>query len=402
MKFVLTLLILGTVFVASSHCDKVPVFLWGTKTAIHTPALKTHDSENFDNYLRKQHSDDAVTVVFYENNLSTQDLTQCKTAEGTTCFPYLNSLKSSSYLPSVENPVDTIERYHAGNQLSTHLNTDGTFNLNFNDVEKGDCIFVSMADSRENEGATELFSRHDGLIRKFVEQLASKFEVVGIYTGNHAPAVHTLHKRDVSQSNSTDFIVKPKQLIENPKMFSNDRVLMYFTRFYHTMEDSTTKDIDFTILTIEQNTTATSIHLKLAAGEDVLSFEINERARTYHIENVVFNNLAMRHEQISVNLPFSFHCGPGVIFRSKQSNLMAVWQGLQIEPQFNRTSFNGSYFSESWDCVGFTSGGVWMGLVITFLLIGILSCGFAWMFDIKTMDRFDDPKGKTITITEME
>jgi V-type H+-transporting ATPase S1 subunit len=402
MKLLSTLLVLGTVFVASTHCDKVPVFLWGTKTTIHTPALKTHDSENFNNFLRKQISDDAVTVVFFENNLSTQDLTQCKNAEGTSCFQYLNSIKSSSYLPSVENPIETMELYHEGNQLLTHLNTDGSFNMNFNDIGKGDIIFFPLADGHENENPAELFSRHDDLMRKFVEKLSPEFEVVGIYTGNHAPIVHSLQKREVN-ANETEVqpIQQDEEVVENPKTFSNERVLMYFTRLYYTTADSKI-DLDVTSMSLGGNTSVNTIQIILHSGEDLFSFEINERASTYHLENVVFNSLRMRHEQISVNLPFSFHCGPGVIFRSKQSDVIVVWQGLQIEPQFNRTSFNGSYFSESWDCVGFTSGGVWMGLVITFLLLSILSCGFAWMFDIKTMDRFDDPKGKTITVTEME
>lgn len=400
MKLLSTLLVLGTVFIASSHCDKVPVFLWGTKTTIHTPALKTHDSENFDNFLHKQQSDDAVTVVFYENILSTQDLTQCKTKDGKTCFEYLNSIKPSSYLPSVENPIETLERYNEGNQLSTHLNTDGSFNLDFNDVEKKDTIFVSMADSHENEDPADIFSRHDGVIRKFVEKLSTKFAVVGIYTGNHAPVVHSLHKRDVG--NTTNILISKQADLENPKTFKNDRLLMYFTRLYSTTSEGTKNEIDITSMTVGTDSTPTSIKVELSAPNDKLSFEINEHANTYYVENAVFNTKAMRHEQIAVNLPFSFHCGPGVVFRSKDSDQIVVWSGVQFEPQFNRTSFNGSYFSESWDCVGFTSGGVWMGLVITFLLISILSCGFAWMFDIKTMDRFDDPKGKTITVTEME
>lgn len=45
---------------------------------------------------------------------------------------------------------------------------------------------------------------------------------------------------------------------------------------------------------------------------------------------------------------------------------------------------------------------IWSGLFITFLLVLILSFGISMMMNIKTMDRFDDPKGKTITISAAE
>lgn len=44
------------------------------------------------------------------------------------------------------------------------------------------------------------------------------------------------------------------------------------------------------------------------------------------------------------------------------------------------------------------SPAIWAGLFITFMLLIILSVGITFIMDIRTMDRFDDPKGKTITI----
>lgn len=55
-------------------------------------------------------------------------------------------------------------------------------------------------------------------------------------------------------------------------------------------------------------------------------------------------------------------------------------------------------FSDAYDCVGFTSIPIWSGLFITAILLMILTFGITMMMDIRTMDKFDDPKGKTITI----
>lgn len=41
-------------------------------------------------------------------------------------------------------------------------------------------------------------------------------------------------------------------------------------------------------------------------------------------------------------------------------------------------------------------------MFITFMLLIILTYGITFIMDIRTMDRFDDPKGKTITINASE
>lgn len=42
------------------------------------------------------------------------------------------------------------------------------------------------------------------------------------------------------------------------------------------------------------------------------------------------------------------------------------------------------------------------GLFVVFILLFIVTWGIIMIMDIKTMDRFDDPKGKTISINVVE
>ena len=63
---------------------------------------------------------------------------------------------------------------------------------------------------------------------------------------------------------------------------------------------------------------------------------------------------------------------------------------------------NTSQFGDPIYCIGFTSAPIWSGIFVTFILVTIMSIGLSMMMDIKTMDRFDDPKGKTITINVSE
>ena len=59
-------------------------------------------------------------------------------------------------------------------------------------------------------------------------------------------------------------------------------------------------------------------------------------------------------------------------------------------------------FGQPDDCVGVFTIPILSGIVVTLLLLAILAYGIGMMANITTMDRFDDPKGKTITVNVSE
>lgn len=63
----------------------------------------------------------------------------------------------------------------------------------------------------------------------------------------------------------------------------------------------------------------------------------------------------------------------------------------------NRTDF--SYAS---DCAGFFTPGIWMGLLTSLLMLYIFVYGLHMIMQLNTMDRFDDPKGPSISVPQME
>jgi len=105
--------------------------------------------------------------------------------------------------------------------------------------------------------------------------------------------------------------------------------------------------------------------------------------------------------QIKLEAPAkqSFHCSrfAKLIPDSKQKlgNFTPTVEvrGLQVQAFDLKTQ----KFSEPWECVGFFSIGIWSGIFIVSILLGILTWGLAMIMDVKTMDRFDDPKGKAIS-----
>jgi V-type H+-transporting ATPase S1 subunit len=147
------------------------------------------------------------------------------------------------------------------------------------------------------------------------------------------------------------------------------------------------------------NSTADEIGATLSDGAThTLSLTITKSAGNWMVKQMTFDGvpLHMRHS-ISANMGFSYHCSRGAEF-PRPDFTQYVTIGWQIQPNFVANT-ELKAFGEPFDCVGFTSAGIWGGLFVTFLLILILTYGISWMLDIKTMDRFDDPKGKTIIVS---
>lgn len=63
---------------------------------------------------------------------------------------------------------------------------------------------------------------------------------------------------------------------------------------------------------------------------------------------------------------------------------------------------NGTNFSYASDCAGFFTPGIWMGLVTMLLLLLIFVYGLHMIMLLNTMDRFDDPKGPSISVPQSE
>lgn len=71
---------------------------------------------------------------------------------------------------------------------------------------------------------------------------------------------------------------------------------------------------------------------------------------------------------------------------------------LQVQP----FDVKNGRFGLPWDCVGFFTAPIWMALFSIIILLIILAYGLWMILSINVMDRFDDSKGKTITINAQE
>ncbi|MEQ2224147.1 hypothetical protein ILYODFUR_004480 [Ilyodon furcidens] len=63
---------------------------------------------------------------------------------------------------------------------------------------------------------------------------------------------------------------------------------------------------------------------------------------------------------------------------------------------------NSTNFSYASDCAGFFTAGIWMGLITSLLMLLIFVYGLHMIMQLNTMDRFDDPKGPSISVPQSE
>ena len=59
-------------------------------------------------------------------------------------------------------------------------------------------------------------------------------------------------------------------------------------------------------------------------------------------------------------------------------------------------------FGPEWTCDMFMSIGLWVGLLVSLLFASICVWGFCMLGNISTMDRFDDPRGKSIHVPQTD
>ncbi|KAK0146849.1 V-type proton ATPase subunit S1 [Merluccius polli] len=106
---------------------------------------------------------------------------------------------------------------------------------------------------------------------------------------------------------------------------------------------------------------------------------------------------------------YSFHCmsvnsfRDALLIRGQTSLNTSNWMLNFIDFQIQGFGLaNGTNFSYASDCAGFFTAGIWMGLVITLLMLWILTYGLSMITMVNTMDRFDDPKGPSISVPQTE
>ncbi|XP_053619641.1 uncharacterized protein VhaAC45RP [Plodia interpunctella] len=92
----------------------------------------------------------------------------------------------------------------------------------------------------------------------------------------------------------------------------------------------------------------------------------------------------------------SYHCSLPLVYTSEEATL--TLSDVKMQPYMDSTN----EFDDSFDCIGFTTVPIWSGLMVSFIMLIGLGISISMIWDIKTMDRFENTRGKQLTITVNE
>lgn len=133
-----------------------------------------------------------------------------------------------------------------------------------------------------------------------------------------------------------------------------------------------------------------------------LKFEFIKSPGYYELKNIIYMSdkkveaVLLSTSEVYFPSTYSFRCVSDITF-VKRKELMLKISNMQLQ-----ITTTGNFSNDIYDCRGFTSIPIWTGLFVTAILAMILMWGLTMIMDIRTMDRFDDPKGKTIAISAQD
>ncbi|KAL7048065.1 hypothetical protein ACKWTF_003199 [Chironomus riparius] len=272
----------------------------------------------------------------------------------------------------------------------------------------------------------------DKLISKALEQLQSQYgDVIAVYTAIHPTFKYSAHKvkreaepvEEKVEEKATAAPEPPKQkpkpqedeVIDttNTTVFTNDRhVLLAFKKMIYGERNEEVQDVEvlasaFTMAV--SNVSESEFLVTLTAPGHKVEMKTSISAGTWQV-TFRYNDMDETREKLHprtgvVGYGYSHGFGCGDLYvESFTRHLRFI--GFQFQPDFEpteETPLEDRTFSDNVsDCVGFFSAGIWGALFVIFIMAFIMTYGISMMLDIRTMDKFDDPKGKTIIINAQE
>ncbi|XP_066247053.1 V-type proton ATPase subunit S1 [Euwallacea similis] len=389
------MLILSFLVIANAS-EFVPVYMWGSHRAGEPiPALHKISQNIFKDEIIEALKDAPRIVVFAEHSLSPEDLGQ-RDISGNVAFPYLSKVRETSkvtYLSYVQNPVKAIQ--HA----SEDVEEISIERLNKNDIPDSKIVIIDLNDARDNERRFDMLKRHDEIIASIYGELQEKYgDILAVYTAHHPSWIAS----GVIHSRKTRALTPPNYI----NQYMDNTIVLFYTSGSVIVNVEKSTDTQFNVTYSAKNDSG-SIILSGTKNNLSISFELQETTTGYwvlHTTNIIYNDSntisLVTNGTIYAPLGFSYTCGNQIF---KNGSFSIIFPNFQIQPMFKNTSLTmQTKFDDPYNCVGFTTIPIWSGLFVTFILLLIMTFGLTMMMDIKTMDRFDDAKGKTITINTSE
>nr|XP_014093556.1 V-type proton ATPase subunit S1 [Bactrocera oleae] len=358
------------------------------------PALSRVDNESF-NRIAKPLVKDHMIAVFQEDDLSFNDfLCKSNRSEQQSCYSHLQNITPSTFYLRVDSPEKVLEKIDPNYEVII-ISRSGKLETPLK-CKAGKVAFLRFSDE-SGVNREDTLETHDIAISNVMKQVSCP--TVFMYTS--IPAKDVTVKR-YRRALSVAETAAPKGGI----IFTDPKFQIFYTTLAVKIGSDQRKEITVGTMKIDdRNTTDFSVTLSSNDTADLITFDIELQKGYYYMKQLTYNNITVfRTNDINAPPAFSYFCGNLTVYSASGDQLF--WNSVQFQAPFGSTvkTVNENYFEfgESWNCVGFVTHAILAGLFVSAILLAILFVGICWMMDINTMDRFDDPKGKTITINTNE
>ncbi|XP_060080951.1 V-type proton ATPase subunit S1-like [Ylistrum balloti] len=427
-------------FVGTCTCTSdVPVLIWSQSSPMsQIPQVNLGNTvkvqEFSNNYLTPLRSQkDGNLVVFLQEKLSVEDFTKYGDVYNSFsdggAFKNVKALMDENFsvhLPAVSSPLNALNTLRKTFDGKVHEVTSA---VDVDDLDLGsgikNLIIVKLAPGNGAQSEEESLASNDGQIGDVVRRLDKReLKYTALYTAKSAV------QNQKQASSVKRHLLAAETLNDNNNGTFLNMTCMYFyirtiTAYLDKGGKNTTVHLnETTSFTDEGSTCGNStamLKFKYDDGTGItltMTLDISDKnssdwqVETFSVEvvgsvkNIDFTGDAnMNTKKMNVGAPkdFSYHCSRLSVVNATADNtttvnVSLVLDGFQLQP-FNIIN---NQFSDGWDCVPFFTEGIWMGLLSVLLLTLILLYGFSMLADIRTMDKFDDSKGKTITVNVSE
>ncbi|XP_037948971.1 V-type proton ATPase subunit S1-like [Teleopsis dalmanni] len=357
-----------------------PVFLWGANSPV-VPALQTINTDDFGKIIAPYQADHMI-VAFQEENLANSDFLCANEKTSQSCYAHLQGVPQKTFYANVENPSDAL-RAISKKQENNYVTKTGELQSPIS-CEAGKVVLVNFENSLGERAAA--LESHDAAISAITK--FTKCPTVYLYMSSPKTAAAAAQKRvrrDAAPSGT---------------MFRNyAQFLIFWTKLSYVSGNGNTAE-DIIINSMDITNTSSSkfnVNLKSSTAKS-LTFDITLSGGYFSMSNLKYdsNGFTIRNGTLEAPTDLSYFCGNVTLNGTTSGSL--IWNSLQFQAPFGSTKDTNFMFGDAWHCVGFFTPGILSGLFVVLIFLAIIFTGVCWMMDINTMDRFDDPKGKTITI----
>lgn len=423
--------IFSAIFLAHGCFSAVPAVIWNENSSLDlTSTANSVDMETFQgDYLEKlSENPEQNLLIFLQDQLSLDDITQhadvYNQQSSGGIFDNLKTLMDAGngfHLPSVSSPVDAVQKWKELLTRSVIELSEEPYTLTGKPLSEngGNIVIVQLPGTGIGENRAESLKRIDDIMGS----LSGEMRILGkpyaalytgrdpqkspterLYLGRHLLAsggATGYHLYNVSgcvlfYASSMQFSIKshsqppwtlPTNLKTDGSTCGNGSAVFKLQLPAAQPDGLTEFSITFNF--------ATEKGWWVTTNDTQVSYNLGQQTKDAFLDATF----------ISAPLLSSYHCTDAPALKeegasnSSEGNDQATLiikdlqlQAIEIKNQFGAPN----------DCVGFFTIGIWSGLVTTLLLVIVLSFGLVMLANINTMDRFDDPKGKTITVNVSE